>query len=118
MKRYIRGIIYFWTFGVFGLGWLSDLCFMKRHVKDANAYIEAKSTLPRIKKSLSEVYVFALFPVTGILGIHHFLLDRPANGIFYTFTFGGFGIGYLVDLFRMPTLIKRYNDEVEFGRTR
>ena len=114
MRRYIRGIIYLWTFGLFGLGWISDLCFMPKHVKSANQTQEAKAVMPRVKKRLSDVYVFALFPVTGILGIHHFLLDRPVNGIFYTLTFGGFFVGYIVDLFRMPLLIKRYNEQADF----
>ena len=115
MRRYIRGIIYLWTFGLLGIGWISDLCFMSRHVKNANDTMEARAVLPREKKKLSEVYLFALFPLTGILGVHHFLLDRPINGIFYTLTFGGFFIGYFIDLFRMPVLVKRYNNQVEFG---
>lgn len=42
-------------------------------------------------------------------GFHHFYLNRPGFGVLYFFTFGLFGIGWLVDLFRIPSLVKEAN---------
>ena len=45
----------------------------------------------------------------GFLGLHHFYLDRPLWGVLYFFTIGMFGIGWLVDLVRLPWLVKEHN---------
>ena len=45
----------------------------------------------------------------GLLGVHHFYLRRPVFGITYLFTFGLFGVGYVVDLFRLANLVDRAN---------
>ena len=52
------------------------------------------------------------FPL-GILGLHHFYLERPAWGTLYFFTFGLFGIGWLIDLCRMPCLVNDTNKRLE-----
>jgi hypothetical protein len=43
-------------------------------------------------------------------GVHHYYMKRPSWGLFYTFTFGGFFIGWLIDAFRMKRLVAEYND--------
>ena len=42
-------------------------------------------------------------------GFHHFYLGNMFMGILYFFTFGLLGIGWLVDLFRIPSLVKEAN---------
>jgi len=51
--------------------------------------------------SLLVGYVLWLF---GFLGAHRFYFGRPISGTIYLFTFGLLGIGWLVDLFLMPSL--------------
>ncbi len=46
---------------------------------------------------------------TPLAGLHRFYLERPVSGIFYIFTWGFFGIGTIIDLFRLPTLVDEYN---------
>lgn len=53
----------------------------------------------------------------GILGFHHFYLNRPEFGILYFFTFGNLGIGWIVDWFRIPVLVKRANKQNAFGNS-
>jgi TM2 domain-containing membrane protein YozV len=43
----------------------------------------------------------------GFLGLHHFHLKNNFLGVAYLCTFGLLGVGWIVDLFRMPTLCKR-----------
>ena len=106
------GVLYLFTFGICGVGWLIDICLMPYHVKRANANIPAS-----IEKSTATTFILAVSPA-GFLGAHHYYLNRIGFGLAYTFTFGLLGVGYIVDWFRAPILTKRYNqskmiDQVE-----
>lgn len=69
------------------------ICFVSRH------------------KFVDDAYVLA-FPL-GVLGLHHFYLERHVWGVLYFFTLGLFGIGWLVDLCRMPCLVSGANERIE-----
>ena len=47
--------------------------------------------------------------VLGFAGIHRFYLGRPWTGVLWLFTFGLFGVGQLVDLFRLPAIVDEEN---------
>ena len=51
--------------------------------------------------SLLVGYVLWIF---GFLGAHRFYFGRPISGTIYLFTLGLLGIGWIVDLFLMPSL--------------
>lgn len=64
---------------------------------------------PPVKhRGIIDTYLLSLPPL-GWLGIHHFYLGRYGFGLVYFFTLGLLGVGWLVDLFRMPCLVKRAN---------
>ncbi|KAJ8311446.1 hypothetical protein KUTeg_010801 [Tegillarca granosa] len=112
LRNYKRGVLYFFTFGVFGVGWLLDMCLMPSYVKRSNE--QKKDEMKRV----SDAYFFGITPL-GLIGAHHFYLNRPLWGIFYIHTLAGFGIGWIIDWFRMPVLVKRNNKlhtEGDFGR--
>lgn len=46
---------------------------------------------------------------TPFAGMHRFYLDKPASALLYLFTWGFFGIGTIIDLIRMPTLVEETN---------
>ncbi|MBI3722846.1 protein kinase [bacterium] len=46
-------------------------------------------------------------PPLGFLGFHRFFLGRTATGLIFFLTGGAFGIGWLIDLFSIPGLVKR-----------
>lgn len=54
---------------------------------------------------------FALWAlwIAGLAGIHRIYLGKYGTGILYLLTFGLFGIGQIVDLFRMKTLVRDAN---------
>ena len=54
-------------------------------------------------------FVLWLGCVFGFAGIHRFYLGRPWTGVLWLFTFGLFGIGQLVDLFRLPGMVDEEN---------
>jgi hypothetical protein len=70
--------------------------------------------------SLSSGTAFLLWLacVFGFCGIHRFYLGRPVTGFLYLITFGFFGIGQLVDLFRLPTLVRQENLKLQAGQRR
>ena len=57
-------------------------------------------------KNLSDTFILGLSPV-GILGGHHYYMERWNMGLVYTFTVGLFGVGWLMDIFTMPYIFKR-----------
>ena len=61
--------------------------------------------------SLMIGYVLWIF---GFLGAHRFYFGRPISGTIYLLTFGLLGIGWIIDLFLMPSLERqaelRYNE--------
>jgi len=51
--------------------------------------------------SLAVGYILWIF---GFLGAHRFYFGRPISGTIYLLTLGLLGIGWLIDLFLMPSL--------------
>lgn len=45
----------------------------------------------------------------GLAGLHRFYLGKPISGFLYLITWGFFGIGQIIDLFRLPSLVRREN---------
>jgi hypothetical protein len=45
----------------------------------------------------------------GLGGLHRFYLGKPVSGFFYAITWGFFGVGQIIDLFRLPGLVRRHN---------
>ena len=65
LRRYGFGALYFFTFGLLGVGWLSDLFRMPCLVREANRRQAAPEEDDQ--KSLSDAYVL-WFPLFGLLG--------------------------------------------------
>jgi hypothetical protein len=68
---------------------------------------------PRPDKSLGLSYLLWFF--LGFLGVHHFYLGKVGRGIGYLLTFGWFMIGLVVDLFTLPSQVRRVNYERRAG---
>lgn len=47
----------------------------------------------------------------GLLGIHRFYLGRPISGVIYLLTGGVFLIGWIIDLFLIPSMVRMENLE-------
>ena len=66
------------------------------------------------QQSTHSLFVGYILWIFGFLGAHRFYFGRPISGTIYLFTFGLLGIGWLVDLFLMPSLEReadlRYNE--------
>jgi len=62
-----------------------------------------------IKKKLSDAYLLWCSPL-GLLGAHHFYLNRPIWGFLHMFTLGHLLFGYFYDLVRIPDLVNDVNN--------
>ncbi|MGV3608485.1 MAG: TM2 domain-containing protein [Planctomycetaceae bacterium] len=70
--------------------------------------------LPRVEShSLTLAYVAWIF---GFVGAHRFYLGSRWLGLLWLLTFGLFGIGWLVDLFLMPSLYREACAKYPTGR--
>jgi TM2 domain-containing membrane protein YozV len=60
-------------------------------------------------KSSGIAYLLWCIGLFGGCGIHRFYLGKHGTGLLYLLTFGFFGIGQLIDLFRIPGMVEREN---------
>jgi TM2 domain-containing membrane protein YozV len=97
----ITGTIWFFTFGLFLVGWLVDLLLMpgmersaeRRYVKGAHDYTVA----------------WVLLTFLGLFGVHRFYLGKWVTGVLYLLSGGLFGIGYLYDYWTLNEQISERN---------
>ena len=99
--RPITGTIWFFTFGLLGIGWLVDLFLIPAMDKEAGQRFKGG------KYDYTLAWIFLTF--LGIFGIHRFYLNRVLTGLLWLFTGGLFGLGYLYDLWSLNRMISESN---------
>lgn len=106
LRNFGMGILYLFTFGLLGIGWIVDAFRMPSLVKNAN---EAGTRRFLSEKDQCTAHILALVPFTGLLGGHHFYLNRPVWGVLYLCTLGLLGAGWVWDWCRVGILVRRAN---------
>ena len=99
--RPISGTIYFFTLGLFLIGWIVDLFL----IPDMDKAADAKYTSGNKDYTLS--WIFLTF--VGIFGIHRFYLGKWITGLIWLLTGGLFLMGLLYDLWTLNTQIDEVN---------
>ncbi len=64
--------------------------------------------------TVADAYALGLSPF-GLLGLHHCYLGNWFFAVTYTLTLGLLGVGWLVDLFTMPLLVRRARERPAAG---
>lgn len=59
-------------------------------------------------KRIDDAYILACNPL-GILGLHHYYLERYYWAVAFTLTLGFLGIGWITDIIRMKRLVRSVN---------
>ncbi len=97
----ISGTIWFFTFGLFLIGWIVDLVLIPGMQRAA----DWRFTPGRIDYNLAWILLVFL----GVFGIHRFYLDKWVTGLIYLLTGGLFGLGCLYDLWTLNSQVDMVN---------
>ena len=98
----ITGTIWFFTFGIFFIGWIIDLFLISSMDRQADSKYRSGN--------LDFTVAWILLTFLGILGIHRFYLRKWFTGIVYLLSGGIFGIGYLYDFWTLNDQVSLIND--------
>lgn len=97
------GLIWFSTFGMFGIGWLIDAFLIPSMDEEA----DIKYVSGRYNYNIA----WLLLTFGGVLGLHRFYLGRVWTGVIYLLTFGLLTCGWLYDLWNLNEMVSEENRE-------
>jgi TM2 domain-containing membrane protein YozV len=99
--RPISGTIYFFTLGLFFIGWIVDLFLIPALDRAADRrYLVGP-------KDYSVTWVLMTF--LGVFGVHRFYLGKWLTGLVWFFTGGLFLLGYLYDFWTLNEQVDEAN---------
>ena len=87
--RPVSGTIWFFTFGLLGIGWLIDLVLMPSLDRSAELRYESGP--------ISYNVAWILLTFVGVFGIHRIYMGKYLTGLIYFLTGGLFFVGILYD---------------------
>lgn len=99
--RQVTGVIWFFTAGLFLIGWLIDVFL-----------------IPSMDRSADQRYVsgpvdysvaWLLLTFLGVFGVHRFYMGKWGTGLVYLCTFGLLGIGILYDFLTLNRQVSERN---------
>jgi len=99
--RPITGTIYFFTLGLFFIGWIIDLFLIPMMDTAADFQYSAG------EKDYNVSWILLTF--LGVFGVHRFYLGKWISGLIWFFTGGLFLLGYLYDYWTLNEQIDEVN---------
>lgn len=99
----ITGTIWFFTGGLFLIGWIVDLFLIPGMDEDASRRFE--------EGEIDYSIAWLLLVFLGVFGVHRMYMGKWISGIIYLCTFGLFGLGWLYDLWTLNGQIDDINYE-------
>ena len=99
--KQVSGTIWFFTLGLFFVGWIIDLFLIPSMDREADWRFEPGP----INYSLAWIFLTFL----GIFGVHRFYQGKIITGLIYLFTGGLFLVGWLYDLYTLNEQIATEN---------
>ena len=97
----VSGTIYFFTLGLFFIGWIIDLFLIPSMEREA----DIRYTPGPIDYNLTWILLVFL----GLFGVHRMYMGKWLTGILYLLTGGVFGLGYIYDLWTLNDQITLIN---------
>ena len=99
--RPITGTIWFFTLGVFFIGWIVDLFLIPSMDRSADIrYVEGP---------IDYNIAWILLTFLGVFGIHRFYMGKILTGVLYLLTGGVFLIGVVYDFWTLNEQIDESN---------
>lgn len=99
--KQISGTIYFFTLGLFLIGWIIDLFLIPQMNEEADIRYNSGE--------LDFNIAWILLTFLGLLGIHRMYMGKWFTGILYLLTAGLFGLGYIYDLWTLNEQVSLEN---------
>ena len=97
----ISGTIYFFTLGLFLIGWLFDLILIPGMDKEAD---QRFSPGP-----IDYNTAWILLTFLGLFGVHRMYMGKWLTGLLYLVTGGLFGLGYIYDYWTLNDQLSELN---------
>ena len=97
----VSGTIWFFTAGLFLIGWLIDVFLIPSMARRADQRYVAGPT------DYSAAWILLTF--LGVFGIHRFYLGKWGTGILYLLTLGVLGLGLIYDFWTLNAQISELN---------
>jgi len=99
--RNLTGILWFFTGGLFLIGWIVDFFLITSMDREA----DCRYQVGRIDYSIA----WLLLTFLGAFGIHRFYQGKIGTGLLYLFTFGLLGFGIVYDFLTLNGQIDEQN---------
>jgi len=99
--RPLTGVIWFFTAGLFLIGWLADFFLIPSLDRSADRRY--------VSGNIDYSVAWLLLTFLGFFGAHRFYLGKWGTGLLYLLTFGLLGIGILYDFLTLNTQISESN---------
>jgi TM2 domain-containing membrane protein YozV len=99
--RPVSGTIYFFTLGLFFVGWLIDLFLIPS--------MDRKADLRFAPGPIDYNVTWILLTFLGLFGVHRMYMGKWLTGILYLATGGIFGIGYIYDYWTLNQQLSELN---------
>lgn len=97
----ITGVIWFFTAGLLGIGWIIDLFLIPTMQDQANRQYAAGPI------DYSVAWLFQAF--LGLFGVHRFYMGKWITGLVFLCTGGLLGIGWIYDLVTLNDQVSEMN---------
>ena len=97
----MSGTIYFFTLGLFFIGWFVDLFLIPKMDREADIRF--------IPGPIDYNVAWLLLIFLGMFGIHRFYMGKIGTGIVYLLTFGLLGLGYIYDMWTLNDQVTLIN---------
>ncbi len=99
--KQLTGVIWFFTLGLFFIGWIIDLFLIPAMDREA----DRNYTNGPIDYDVS----WLLLTFLGVFGIHRFYMGKLFTGLIYLLTLGLCGVGILYDFFTLNGQVDSLN---------
>lgn len=99
--RPISGTIYFFTLGLFLVGWLVDLFLIPGMDRDADLRFSAGP--------IDYNVAWILLTFLGLFGVHRMYMGKWPTGLLFLVTGGLLGVGYIYDYWTLNDQLSQLN---------
>lgn len=99
--RQLTGTLWFFTLGLFFIGWIIDLFLIPGMDRDADRRYRAGSTDYNV--------AWLLLTFLGVFGLHRFYMSKWLTGLLYLCTGGLLGLGLLYDFWTLNGQVSTEN---------